>query len=544
MNGAMTRAEEAVLGAILARGTAALAEVGDVGRGLLRGERRYAADAIQRLAREGAIGPGEVPVDLVVQEVLRVGGDEGNLGFRVRLACESAASSCGEDMAEPGRAERAAHELGDLHTAEQDQRKKAASQPLLELARPLSVEMLLAARSRELLSLADLPHRHGLGDDLDRVLGGGLNIGDLVAIGAAGAGAGKTAFEMQIADGLALRSEELVRSGRPGVLTPMLIVSELSPEELAFRTIGRLANVAHSILLAGRSAERFHGAEEVDAAFSSAEKLLRGPLSALPRWQLVMRPHENRAEFMAEVGGIMKSLKERTASAYPDRQVWPVLIVDPIQRWQDPGVSEVEALNQLAEDLDASADREKWIAILTSDTNKNAATGETTSGVGAFRGSMKLQHACDVVLLLDGGEPVTDPGTPRAATVDVLKTRRGPAGARVSFSWFAGRGLRFEPAKPPAPPRVTDPAAQVELLRTLVARETARGTELTKTKLKAYREDLGGCPEKKLERLVDDAVAAGAVRLETANGRGGRRQRILPCPPTETSSPEHWSTPK
>jgi hypothetical protein len=106
-------------------------------------------------------------------------------------------------------------------------------------------------------------------------------------------------------------------------------------------------------------------------------------------------------------------------------------------------VSEVESLSALAEDLDAAADREGWITLLTSDTNKNAATGESNGGVAAFRGSMKLQHVCDVVLLLDVGKRVSDPGTPHTATVEILKSRRGPAGAKLSFAWYAGRGLRF-----------------------------------------------------------------------------------------------------
>lgn len=415
---------------------------------------------------------------------------------------------------------------------------KRAVDALGDLERPLSVEMLHEARTRELLSLADLPHRHGLGEDFDRAIGGGLNRGDIVAIGASGTGAGKTALGMQIVDGLALRSEDIVESGVGGVLTPTLIVSELSAEELMFRTIARSANVAHAVLQAGRTAERFISSDEVDRAFRAAEDLAGGRLAALSRWHLVMRPHEQRNAFMQQLKATLRALKLRTRWAYPDREVWPVVFIDPVQRWQDPEASEVEALNQLAEDLDAAADSEGWIVLLTSDTTKNAAKGEDESGVGAFRGSMKLLHAADVALVLDAGKPVTDPGAPRAASLRVIKTRRGPAGSEVHFAWYAGRGLRFEAQRRPV--AAVDPATRLELLRQVVEREHGRGTEVTRRKLRAYTEDVR-CPEKKLERLVDDGIAAGVIKAEWGTGRGGKRERLLPCP---KPPPEpHWSAP-
>jgi hypothetical protein len=440
-------------------------------------------------------------------------------------------AGCGDEVVDPADAPDAEMEPGpDEGISDVD---------LAKLERPLSIEMLHRARDRELLSIADLPLRHGVGEDLDRTTGGGLAPGDLIAVGAAGSGAGKTAFMMQIVDGLALRSEDLVRSGADGVLTPSLTISELPPDELAFRTLGRVANVAHSILLAGKSAERYVGVAEVDHAFRAAEALLRGPLAALPRWQIIMRPHEDRNLFMEQVKPAMDALRQRTARLYPGRTIWPVLAVDPIQRWQDPAVSEVEALSQLAEDLDSVADREGWICLLTSDTNKTSATGENGSGVGAFRGSMKLQHACDIVLLLEVGERVADAGTPRKATVEVLKTRRGPAGTVVSYAWHAGRGLRFEPVRGPAKAAPLDPKARMELLRALIERETNKGTVVTRRKLRAYLDELQ-CPEKKIERLVDDALAAGLLRVEAAKIRGARQvERLLPGDPA--NAPEHWS---
>ena len=80
--------------------------------------------------------------------------------------------------------------------------------------------------TRTLVSFGTLPSwpggpqtGHGLGDLFNRSLGGGMCPGYMIAIGAAHAGAGKTAFVMQLADGLALRTSEMIRDGQKQPIT-------------------------------------------------------------------------------------------------------------------------------------------------------------------------------------------------------------------------------------------------------------------------------------------------------------------------------------
>lgn len=67
-------------------------------------------------------------------------------------------------------------------------------------------------RERELLTLSDLPHGHRWGRHLDNILGG-IRPGYFLAFGAENAGSGKTAFVMQVADGLALLNAQTVSAG-------------------------------------------------------------------------------------------------------------------------------------------------------------------------------------------------------------------------------------------------------------------------------------------------------------------------------------------
>jgi hypothetical protein len=90
----------------------------------------------------------------------------------------------------------------------------------------------------------------------------------------------------------------------------------------------------------------------------------------------------------------------------------------------------------------------------------------------------------------------------------------------------------------PEPEGRPDEATKIQLLRALVERETSKGTVVTKRKLRGYLEELQ-CPEKKIERLVDDAVAAGAVRVEVTKGRGRKEiERLLPG--NQAAPAPHW----
>lgn len=309
----------------------------------------------------------------------------------------------------------------------------------------------------------DLDHApdagHGWGRDLDDVLGGGVLPGYMLAVGAASAGSGKTAWVMQIADGLALRTAAVVRDRTPAPLTPVLVLSEMPVQALAWRTLARWTGWDARMFRAGRDAAgEMYDAAKAEQAFDAARKALAaGPLAESWGYMRVFRGGS---------GELVKAL-ERDVLRWRDalkpvaagREVWPVLVVDPVQRWLSADLDEVAGLNELAEGLRALADTAGVVVLATSDTNKPAAAGKAEAGgpgtqewaAGLFRGSYKLQHAVDAALAL--WRPSRKGEGPAPGLVGVLAKNRwgglaaksgGPPGA---WRWSTANGtLRFTPA--------------------------------------------------------------------------------------------------
>lgn len=366
------------------------------------------------------------------------------------------------DFASATDAERA-EALAHAEEIQAPEESPPAAPPALSTPRSYTLADLDADRNRALLSLADLPDGHGWGSELDRMVGGGLGPGDVVGLGASAAGAGKTALVMQLADGLALRSADLAETAKGGPLTPMLLLSEMDPKALARRTLARLAGAPAWFFRSGVAAERSRHRAEAATAYDKARALLQpgGAFQRLAAWQRTARPTNRGAAMLGQVEKAVEDFKAEVKARYPGRQVWPVVVIDPIQRWQSEGVSEVEALNALAESVDALADDHGWIVLLTSDTNKAAAVGREEKDrdpANLFRGSYKLFHACDLVLT-STAEPYVEGQAVREVTVGIAKNRNGGMGS-VSFGWEGATG-RFTPRPPaprPAPAAASSPA--------------------------------------------------------------------------------------
>jgi len=323
-------------------------------------------------------------------------------------------------------------------------------------------------QDRHLMSLASLPawpgatkrhsdtpvYGHGWGEHLDRLLGGGIHPGYMLALGASAAGTGKTAWLMQIVDGLALRSAELLETGRPGPLTPILVLSEMSPAALTWRSLARWTGYDSRIFRAGRSAEhlleRSDAGEVVDRAFRRGDEALRGRLGAARRFIRMMSPQSSGKALLEEAGALLEDWRKLLARK-TGREIWPVLVLDPIQRWQDPAKGEVEALNVLVETLGAHAQRKgrEWIVLLSSDTNKGTAAGQNNGGplqeaTAGFRGSYKLMHLVDAALYLHRTAHLAPDR--RALVVETIpvKNRWGTTrGPWPHFQWSPWNG-RFE----------------------------------------------------------------------------------------------------
>lgn len=316
----------------------------------------------------------------------------------------------------------------------------------------------------ELVSVARLPGwvgskegeaGHGWGGEMNRVLGGGLRRGFLVSIGASSAGAGKTAFLMQLADGLALRCVALLKEDAPGPLTPVLILSEMDARALTWRSLARFTGADSRIYRAGKSAvemlkergEYYPGAE-VEHAFETARDALEGPLGAARKFTRMLTGGRAGVALVEQLTALVAQWRDQLFKEHL-REVWPVIVVDPIQRFQGDE-EEVKALNSVMRHLEHATRAEGWIVLLTSDTNKPAASGKSEQknkreeGAAAFRGSYQLQHLVDVALYLT--RPDDDPDRPELEAV-VVKNRWGsslPPWPR--YQWQVTNGRFFPKA--------------------------------------------------------------------------------------------------
>lgn len=297
------------------------------------------------------------------------------------------------------------------------------------------LEELASDEQCELLDLSTLPpwpslrapeHGHGLGRWLGQRLGG-VRPGEVVMIGASTAKAGKTAFLMQLADGLALRTADIVREDKRAPLTPVFVCSEMSSQQLAWRSIARWTGYDSRIYRAGRTAVQlltestFHGdtmqaRHEVETAFKSAKVALDpGQLFGASReFMRDLKPgtRQQGPALLDHVARLVGAWRRELTRRY-DREVWPIVVLDPIQRWQEHGANEIDALNELTEVLNGFCLDEGWIVLLTSDSTKAAATGQhARDGAGlldqarsSFRGSYKLQHVVSHGIYLHRPEP-------------------------------------------------------------------------------------------------------------------------------------------
>jgi hypothetical protein len=293
----------------------------------------------------------------------------------------------------------------------------------LEANAPLmtdDLEGLQLDLGRPVLSLAKLPPwqadpppemGHGIGYHLNDLLRGGVEPGFLCPIGAAYAGAGKTTWLTQLVDGLVLRAWAAARGelGPKEALSPVILLSELPRKLLRRRSLARFTGRPQVAL-------RDTGHYDHERAWEAARDALRpgsAYVEARGRFLRTVTPDVaggwglRGEELISRLAEWIGAWKADLAEQYPGREVWPIVVVDPIQRFQDPTKNAVEALDELCLALASTTRREGWICFATSDTNKQAAAGRERSGdprergTAAFRGSYELMHAANVALFID-----------------------------------------------------------------------------------------------------------------------------------------------
>ena len=285
-----------------------------------------------------------------------------------------------------------------------------------------------ADKQRGLVSLERLPpwpmppghpppqYGHGWGPCLDGTLAHGLRPGEMIGLGASSAGAGKTAFVMQIADGLALRNLRLLRGEDAwgDALTPVLIASEMSAAALTWRSLARWVGCPSTYFRGGQTVLRKHRlTEQAERAWEAGNQALDGEFGEARDWLRLLEPGraslstaQGARALVEDIKGLVEAWREKLGREHGGREIVPIVVVDPLQRYQS-GRDEIGDLNALARELCAATLAGNWITLLTSDTNKASARGErgenstdSEEGAGVFRGSYNLIHEVSAALYL------------------------------------------------------------------------------------------------------------------------------------------------
>ncbi len=326
-------------------------------------------------------------------------------------------------------------------------------------ARVTPASRLAANRYRKLLSCATLPanlnedgfldertpYGTGLGPWLNEAIGRGIGPGYFGILVAKRAKAGKTAFLDQFLTGLTMQGAHNygeAKAGRPhGPIIMQWVVTEMNPEELDERSLARYMGCDQDIFRAGGSAvdapgvramaERLRISREavVEQLYSQAASVLSGS-SLFATAQRLRRyvdtsifPEANLAAGLksGQCGPMMLRILEpyiRKAQAelakdagVPLSDVWPVLLIDPIQRFIDPTAGDIAGVDGFTKELRRLANT-GMIVMCSSDTNK-ASNSDGKPGkddeklsasamvARALRGSNSLCHLPDAAMLLE-----------------------------------------------------------------------------------------------------------------------------------------------
>jgi hypothetical protein len=289
----------------------------------------------------------------------------------------------------------------------------------------------------------------GLGSKLNEALAGGLRPGQAVLIGAPKAGGGKTAFIQQLTDGLALRNHQVRAGDKFPTFTPVMVVTEMAPSHWQYRSISRWAQIPYGQVLNLRCPDIEKQAREAAGILSYAAPFMRIVTSS-------SRDMRNASGGLAAyLARAVASWRKELEAEHKGCEVWPVLVVDPIQRLQSHEHGETEALNEIAEELTEAARADGFILIMTSDTTKNAENA--SSGAGVFRGSYKLFHSIDTALVLfekqrsDAGKRSAKNDSERLIELDIPKNRWGRVGVASLFIYRADCGRFTETNEEPEP---------------------------------------------------------------------------------------------
>jgi hypothetical protein len=255
---------------------------------------------------------------------------------------------------------------------------------------------------------------------------------------------------MQLVDGLALRSALLVEKKEEGPLTPVFLLSEMSPEDINQRRLAWLTQERVTTWRAGKTSEKKNTKDYVDGLYNHARKL-RAETGTLGRVLSMTRQVAARGEVFSlgsQLVSTVRALVDKwrvQLEEQHNREVWPVVVFDPIQRFLRQDKNEVEAQNELVRQIDAATEEDGWLCFVTSDTNKSGAKGEASGdageiGAALLRGSYALIHGADIACYLSKPEAPSKEAPVATVALKFFKNRAGPSFDEVLYHWEKATG--------------------------------------------------------------------------------------------------------
>jgi len=354
------------------------------------------------------------------------------------------------------------------------------------------------------------PYGHGFGPEIDVALAGGLRPGQLILLGAKTAKAGKTAAADQLLDGLLLRSLDVLEKIKRGESTEELVLvrydfSEMGPGDLTDRQLGRWLGIDSTTFRRGDQAHLAPGirrrAPDLHLSLEELARLVlaageqaleEGRLADLRDLRIMPEidglPGKADPQFTADGRPVFKPLDYQSGTlllrkiieqikihrrllaaqwGIPEERICPLILVDPIQRYQGDGAGAVEALDGFAKALKEAAIALPCIVVATSDTNKASATGgakqpdkgkadarnQGEKVAGTLRGSYAgTTHAPDLTLMIEREDEDEDikPGAPIRVRICTGANRWLARSISIAM-WFDPETGRYTP-------RAEDPA--------------------------------------------------------------------------------------
>jgi len=334
-----------------------------------------------------------------------------------------------------------------------------------------------------------VPTGNGIGEWLNEGLGGGLTPGYFLVIGAKRAKGGKTAFMDQALTGLGMTGAQNylnAKDGKPsGPIMIPFVLSEMPLKDLEQRGAARYIGCDQSIFRRGKSAHLAKGVVAwADKCKISAHSMLaqiqtrvlvEAQKNSLFNVARRLRQYINPArdfpqderlgtKMLARVAALIRHRRAQVAqeTGRDIKDIWPILFVDPLQRFGDHEGGDVTSIDVLLNGLRAIANDDRVIVIATSDTNKaSASEGKPTKReekllpdamvAKVTRGTYGIGHIPDAVIAIEvePGNVSQDPYELERRALVYVGLSRWSAGSDEPFPYrYFPRSGRFVPIEP------------------------------------------------------------------------------------------------